>query len=107
MRKEMTNYQLMLLRDDINSQANHSPAFAFFNEQKIKNFFSRNAMSLTLLRNKTAEIKKHYCLVDETGEPLTKDVDGRKELVYPSQEASEQCKEELTEFLNRSVTVEL
>lgn len=107
MRREMTNYQLMLLRDDINAQTNQSPAFAFFNDQKIKNFFSRNAMSLALLRNKTAEIKKQYCLVDESGEPLIKEVDGRKELVYPSQEANDLCKEELTEFLNRLVSVEL
>lgn len=107
MRKEMKFYELMLLRDDIAAQKQNSPAFLFFFESKIQLFHSKNAMALSLLHNKLKEIKTRYCLVDDKGQPILKEVNGKKEVVYPSKEANDLCKQEITEFLNRSVTVEL
>jgi len=107
MRKQMTNYQLMLLRDDINKQANESPAFAIFNQEKISRFFNKNAITLKILSTKVADIKKEHCILGEDGEPLTHEVDGRKEIQFATDEAKKACTDQITEFLNRTVTVEL
>lgn len=107
MRFEMTYFELMNIDQDIKQQSHQSPAFRFFNAAKIENFRKRNYMALTLLSRKTVEIKKAWCLLDEKNEPLTKDgANGGKEVVYPNDDAKKKCTEELTEFLNRSVTVE-
>ena len=107
MRREMKFYELLLLRDDIASQKQNSPAFRYFFESKIQLFHSKNAIALSLLHSKLKEIKTQYCLVDDKGQPIIKEVNGKQEVVYPSKEANDLCKKEITEFLNRSVTVEL
>lgn len=107
MRQQMTNYQLMLLRDDISRQSKESPAFAIFNKEKINRFFNQNAISLKILASRTAEIKKKHCILGEDGEPVTVETDGRTEIQFPTDKAKKACTDEITEFLNRTVTIEL
>lgn len=104
MRRDITNYQLMLIRDDMK---NLSPAMQLLLAPKIEQFFQKNKNVLTILNDKTTAIKKKYAKLDESGNFVVEEINGKKEVTYETEEARKACTEELTAFLNITIKVEL
>ncbi len=107
MRREITNNELFVLKNDIDNIERNSPGLAFLLGQKINMFRRQNAMVLNILKLKLKTIKEQYCMKDEDGKAITVLVDGSEQLQYPDKESEEQCASEITEFLNRSIMVEI
>ncbi len=77
------NYQdLANLQNDILIQQSRSAAFAFFNKEKIKNFFSKNKMRLEIMEKNLRSMQQEHVLQDEHNEFKKEVREGREYWVF-------------------------
>lgn len=107
MKRQLTYLELKTLNDDIEQLEKERPGVAFLLEPKLSQFKRQNAINLRILKLKPSEIKNQYCLKDADNNPVIEEVDGKKLLQYPDEDSKDKATVELTEFFNRTVTVEL
>lgn len=106
-RFEITNNQLLALNADIQKQQNESPAFYFFNKEKIKRFYQQNTMLIKIVDKRKSELAIKYAIHNDLGEPVLEEKEGIQHYTFVNEEAENNYKEELSTILARSVTVEL
>lgn len=106
MRTDITNNALMALEVDIQNQVKASPAFYYFNKEKLKRFYQQNGHLLRIINDRMAEYIKKY-VVHEDEKPVTEKKDEGEVYVFTSTEAEEKYRAETAEFLNRTVKIEL
>lgn len=106
-RAEITNNELNALDKDINQWMQASAAFRFLFQEKIKRFYQQNAMSLKILNKFLQDNVKKYVLHDEAGAPQTEDKEGVKHYKLATPEDEVAYIAAATEFMNRSIYVEL
>lgn len=60
-----TYQELIVLEADIEKQQKNSPAFAFFNRDKIKNFYSKNKLRISTAKAKLNEMMDEHIVVKD------------------------------------------
>ena len=106
-RQQLTNKQLQLLRNDINSQTHRSPAFYFFNRPRIERFFHQNALALKVLQSREDELIRKYVQHDESGKPMTRQENGELVWVFATDELRQQYLEDQENILSKAVLIEV
>lgn len=106
MRQQITNNQLLALEADIQHQMSTSPAFVFFNKEKVRRFYQQNNLNLKVINDKMNGFIKKY-VQHEGDEPKTEEKDGQKVYVFGCEDDEQAYRNETAEFLNRSIYVEV
>ena len=106
MRQLITNDALFALEADIQNQMKNSPAFFFFNKEKVNRFYQQNNLNLKVINDRMAGFIKKY-VQHENDEPKTEEKDGQKVYVFATKEDEEAYLADTREFLNRSIYVEV
>lgn len=101
---EITYNDLLILERDINAQAN-SPAYRYFNGQKIKRFYQINNIRLEALHTTINNLVKKYVLHDDKGNPVTAEENGHQQYQFENDENREAYKKAAEEFLSRTITL--
>ena len=65
--QQLTYENLIAIQRDIEHQCRISPAFSFFNAEKIRRFMQRNAIRLNIANQKLNEMFDAYVKKDEAG----------------------------------------
>lgn len=103
MKQEITYQQLDQLSTDIQKQVSQSPAFYYFNKEKIKRFYQLNQLRLQAIEEKKKSLVKKY-VQHENREPLTKDNEqGTKVYVFADRFNEDAYIAEYTTFMNQSL----
>lgn len=107
-RVEVTNKELLNLRDDINTWANSSPAFRFFMINKIAMFFKQNGFILNIADKKVLDIIRTYAIHDKDDRPVTiVKEDGKTHYTFIDEATQKEYVDTLNEFLGRHVSIEM
>lgn len=102
-----TNNQLLALEADIQQLSSSSPAFFFFNKEKIRRFYQQNAINLKIIQQKMAGFIEKYVVHDEKNQPKTEDKDGQTVYVFACEDDEFEYRNETSDFLNRSIFIEI
>lgn len=102
----MTNYDLHQLDLNMQKLFKDYPAFAFLNQEKIKNFYQRNAMTLKIMEERKASFIKQYCVHGEDGKPVLTKKEDIDHYTFATPEDEKEYSDKLTEFYTRSIYVE-
>ena len=106
MGKSIANYgSLFNLRDDIQRQCAHSPAFRYMNEHKIKRFYDEHKEALAVIDRTLPEIAKKWALHDGEGNPIVQEENGVSKYTFLSEDAEKSYMEEFNKFMNREVFI--
>lgn len=104
---QMQNFQLQNILNGLN-QLTNNPALAILLDDKIKRLQNNNAILIKVLIKRCDELVEKYVAHDENLKPKTQTDDkGVLVYVFETPELEEQYKDEMTEFLNRTITIEI
>ena len=85
-----TYQDLANLHADIEKQQKASPAFSFFNREKIKNFYGRNRVRIELLQKKIEQLKHDHIIRDVEGNYVTEKIEGTDQWVFKTEADKEE-----------------
>ena len=107
--KVQSNYmELLLIRNDINSNLKTSPAFRLFNIQKINSFFKNNIMRINIADEKLREMQQKFIKHDDQGEPVKIETKGDLAMYeYNSDEDKIAYHALYNEFMKRDIILEI
>lgn len=101
----LTYNDLFLIDRDIEKQMATSPAFRFFNAEKIRRFKGQNNLRLGVLYRTIDGLAKKYALHDENDKAITQEVNGERMYTFLNEENEKAYKEEAEKFL--SITIQI
>lgn len=106
-RIQMTYQNLLALKNDIQFQQKHSPAFYYFNKSRVEKLFSLNKMAFSVLQSRLDELVKKYVKFDKDMQPIAEEKDGQLVYCFYSDESRQQYMDKLNQFLSQSISIEL
>lgn len=116
--KTITYNELWVIEIDAAKVKEQFPSLFFFNENRFTKFFQQNAIHLKALHSRVHDIQRKYIAHDENNNPLRAEgaggewqylesVVGKNGQLLTGDAVAQAYKDEVTAFLNRSITVEL
>jgi len=106
--KTVNYQQLRDLENDIDMQRKSSPAFAFFNADKIKRFYQNNVLRITVMKDTIAKLQKQYAKVNLKGEPETIiNSQGVTEITFNSEADKEEFNLKYNNFISTTFEIKL
>lgn len=106
-KKQGTIKELLIIRNEILQCRQQSPTFNLFNAEKIKRFFTYNAIRLQSADEKLNRLIKKFVRFDADLKPIQlENKDGLVKWDFISDDAKHAFEIEYKEFVNRDVTIE-
>lgn len=121
MRRQITNSFLWQVQNDLLNLQQMMPGLAFILENRIASFFQRNQMNLKILNSRMHEIQKKFIVHNEKNTPQYEEVEegkpkdwkyvesvaGKDGQLITGSQVKEEYQQQMEEFMQRTVTVEL
>ena len=105
---ELVNYHtLAAIMEDITLQSQRSPAFAYFNKQKILNFHSKNKVRIEIFQQKAQELLNFYVQKDKNGKFIMTIVGNAQQYLFHDAEAKATFTERYNEFCKQEFHIEI
>lgn len=105
---QIQNSQLQTIMNSLEHIHNEFPALSLLLDDKIKRLQNNNAILIRLIGRKRDELVEQWTAKDDAGKPKTeKDKDDILVYVFNSPEDETAYREALTEFMNRTITIEI
>lgn len=110
MQQQCSYGQLGVIIKNIEHQASISPAFELFNREKIKRFFTQNAIRINIFKEKQHKLFSENIEVvkDPKGDYYkTIEVDGKQQWEYISDDHKKTFEEETEKFMQLTFSINL